>query len=133
MGPTLSPLRKGKLPQHNKSSLDELQNKFDELEKSGVFAKPEQVNVKVEFLNPSFLVRKNNKSSRLVTSCGDVAQYSTPQPSSLMPNVSSLLRQIAKWNFLIVTDLVKAFYQIPLTHESMKYSGVATHFKSIRV
>lgn len=73
-----------------RSTLEELQAKSDELEAAGVFAKSEQVNVHIEYLNTSFLVKKPNGGSRLVTSVGEVAQYSKPQPS-LMPNVDSVL------------------------------------------
>ena len=105
IGPTLPPQRKGRLPQYNRSTLEELQDKFDELESAGVFAKPEQVNVQVEYLNTSFLVKKPNGGSRLVTAFGEVAQYCKPQPS-LMPNVDSVLRDIGKWNYLIVTTFL---------------------------
>ena len=132
IGPTLPPQREGRLPQYNRNTLDELQDKFDELEAAGVFAKPEQVNVHVEYLNTSFLVKKPNGGSRLVTSFGEVAQYSKPQPS-LMPNVDGVLREIGKWKYIVITDLLKSFYQIPLAHSSMKYCGVATPFKGIRV
>lgn len=78
-GPTLLPQRKGRLPQYNRNTLEELQDKFEEPEASGVCAKPEQVNVHVEYLNTSFLVKEPNGGSRLVTSFGDVAQ-----PSALL-------------------------------------------------
>ena len=68
----------------------------------------------------------------MTASFGTVAQYSNPQPS-LMPSVDSVLRQIGKWEYIIVTDFVKAFYQIPLAHDSMKYCDVATPFKGVRV
>ena len=57
---------------------------------------------------------------------------SKPQPS-LMPNVDSILHKISQWKYLITTDLTSAFYQIPLSHQSMKYCGVATPFRGIRV
>lgn len=132
MGPVLPPQRKGRLPSYNRDMLIKLQNKFDELETAGVFAKPEQVNVSVEYLNLSFLVQKPSGDHRLVTSFGEVGQYSKPQPS-LMPSVDSVLRDIAKWKYIIVTDLLQSFYQIPLAHSSMKYCGVSTPFKGIRV
>ena len=132
IGPTLPPQRKGMLPQYNRNTLEELQDKFDELEAAGVFARPEQVNVHVEYLNTSFLVKKPNGSSRLVTSFGEVAQYSKPQPS-LMPSVYGVLHEIGKWRYMVITDLLKSFYQIPLANSSMKYCGVATPFKGIRV
>ena len=50
-----------------------------------------------------------------------------------MPDVDSTLRTIASWKYLIVTDLTSAFYQIPLSHSSMKFCGVATPFKGTRV
>ena len=132
MGPTLPPQRKGRLPQYNHDKLVALQNKFDDLEAAGVFTKPERVNVSVEYLNLSFLIQKPNGGNRLVTSFGEVGQYSKPQPS-LMPNVDNVLRDIAKWNYIVVSDLAQSFYQIPLAKSSMKYCGVATPFKGIRV
>ena len=132
MGPTLPPQRKGRLPHYSREQLLELQKKFDELESLGVFAKPEEVNVTVEYLNMSFLVKKPNGGHRLVTSFGEVGQYSKPQPS-LMPSVDSVLRDIARWKYIIVTDLRQSFYQIPLSHNAMKFCGVVTPFKGIRV
>ena len=132
MGPTLPPQRKGKLPSYNRDTMVELQNKFDELEAQGVFAKPEQVNVTVEYLNLSFLVKKPSGGTRLVTSFGEVGQYSKPSPS-LMPNVDNVLRDIARWKYIAVTDLKQSFYQIPLAQSSMKYCGVTTPYKGIRV
>ena len=51
----------------------------------------------------------------------------------MLPDVDSTLRRIAQWSHIIVTDLTSAFYQIPLAKESMKYCGVATPFKVVRV
>ena len=86
----------------------------------------------MEFLNPSFLVKKINGGYRLVTAFADVGRYSKPQPS-LMQDVDSTLRQIAQWRHIITTDLTSAFYQIPLARESMKYCGVATPIRGVRV
>lgn len=132
MGPVQPPQRKGRVPQYSKNQLDELQSKFDELEEIGVFRRPEDVGVSVEYVNPSFLVKKPSGGFRLVTAFADVGRYSKPQPS-LMPDVDSTLRHIAQWSYIIATDLTKAFYQIPLAKESMKYCGVVTPFKGVRV
>ena len=132
MGPVEPPQRKGRLPQYARDKLIELQEKFDHLEQLGVFRRPEDVDINVEYLNPSFLVMKPNGGSRLVTAFADVGRYSKPQPS-LLPDVDSTLRLIAQWSHIIVTDLTSAFYQIPLAKESMKYCGVATPFKGVRV
>ena len=132
MGPVEPPQRKGRLPQYSRGQLIELQEKFDELEKEGVFQKPEDIGVAVEYLNPSFLVKKPSGGHRLVTAFEDVGRYSKPQPS-LMPDVDSTLRTIAPWKYLIKSDLSRAFYQIPLSRASRKYCGVATPFRGIRV
>ena len=127
MGPVEPPQRKGCLPQYARDKLIELQEKFDHLEQLGFFQRPEDVSITVEYLDPSFLVKKPNGGSRLVTAFADVGRYSKPQPS-LLPDVDSTLRRIAQWSHIIVTDLTSAFYQIPLAKESMKYCGVATQF-----
>ena len=50
-----------------------------------------------------------------------------------MPDVDSTLCQIAQWRHIITTDLTSTFYQIPLARKSMKYYGVATPFRGVRV
>ena len=132
MGPVEPPQRKGRLPQYARGKLVELQQKFDELEAMGVFKRPEDIGISVEYLNPSFLVKKPSGGTRLVTAFADVGRYSKPQPS-LMPNVDSTLRHISQWKYIIKSDLTSAFYQIPLSRDSMKYCGVATPFKGVRV
>jgi hypothetical protein len=131
MGPTEPPQKKGRMPQYARSRLVELQEKFNELESLGVFGKPEDVKVNVEYLNPSFLVNKPSGGTRLVTAFADVGRYNKPQPS-LLPSVESTLQQIAQWKYIICTDLCKAFYQIPLSKESMRYCGVATPFQGVK-
>ena len=132
MGPVQPPQRKGRVPQYSRDKLLELQQKFDELESLGVFSRPEDIGIDVEYINPSFLVKKTNGGYRLVTAFADVGRYSKPQPS-LMPDINSTLRHIAQWKYLIATDLTQAFYQIPLSPESMKYCGVATPYRGVRV
>lgn len=120
------------MPQYSKDKLVELQERFDDFEKQGVFARPENLGVTAEYLNPSFLVKKPQGGFRLVTAFADVGRNSKPQ-QSLMPDVDSTLRAIGQWKYLIKTDLTSAFYQIPLAKQSMKYCGVATPFRGVRV
>ena len=132
MGPVQPPQRKGHLPQYSRNKVTELQEHFDHLDVLGVFKHPEEIGVVSEYLNPSFLVKKPSGGHRLVTSFTEVAKYTKPQPS-LMPNVDSTLRQLANWKYLITSDLTSVFNQIPLDKESMKYCGVATPLKGVRV
>jgi hypothetical protein len=132
MGPVPPSQRKGRVPQYFPNKIIELQHKFDELENMGVFLKPEDAGISVEYLNPSFVIQKPNGWHRLVTTFADVGRYSKPQPS-LMPDVDSTLRQIAYWRYIISTYLTSAFYQIPLAKSSIKYCGVVTPFRGVRV
>ena len=69
-------------------------------------AKPEQVNVHVEYLSMSFFVKEPNGGSRIVSSFGEVAQYTKPQPS-LMPNVDSVQWEMGKRSYKVISDLLK--------------------------
>ena len=109
-----------------------LQEKFDDLESQGIFQPPENLGITVEYLNPSFLIKKPNGGHSLVTAFADAGRYSKPQPS-LLPDVDSILRTIAKWKYIIMSDLTSTFYQIPLAKSSMKYCGVVTPFRGVRV
>ncbi|CAC5388138.1 unnamed protein product [Mytilus coruscus] len=128
MGPVQPPQRKGRMPQYSKNNLVELKNKFDELECKGVFRKPEDVGVSVEYIKPSFLVKKASGGFRLVTAFADVGRYSKPQPS-LMPDVDSTLRTIAQGSIYNQVCFTSAFYHNPLANDSMKYCGVATPYR----
>jgi len=128
----LPPQRKGRVPLYSRDKLVELQYLFDSLENLKIFGKPEDSNVNVEYVNPSFLVKKSDGGFRLVTSFGEVAKHCKPVPS-LMPDVEATLRQIGQWKYLIKSDLTKAYFQIPLKHSSQKYCGVVTPFKGIRI
>ena len=74
MGPVEPPQRKGRLPQYARGKLVELQQKFDELEAMGVFKRPEDIGISVEYLNPSFLVKKPSGGTRQVTAFADVGR-----------------------------------------------------------
>ena len=47
-----------------------------------------------------------------------------------MANVDSVLRAMGQWQYVVITDLLKSFYQIPF---GRIVHGVATPFKGIRV
>ena len=132
MGPSLPPQRRGKSACYSRSNQELLQMEFDKLQSQGVFAKPEDIGVNVEYTNPSFLVKKSDGTYRLVTSFTEIGQHVRPQPS-VMPDVNEVLRQVAQWKYLIKTDLKTAYYLMHLSHNSMKYAGVNTPFRGILV
>ena len=86
----------------------------------GVFKRPGDIGVQVEYLNPTFRVKKGSGDFRRVIAFSKVTRYSKPQPS-LMPSVDSILRRLGQWTYIATTDLTEAFYQIPLSRDSMEY------------
>ena len=132
IGSAKPPTRKNRVPTYCKNNLDALQEKFDELESEGVFARPEDVGVVVEHVSPSFLVAKRSGGHRLVTNFASLLDYCKTLPT-VMPTVEEVLRTIAGWRYIIVTDLRDAFYQIPMDKGSMKWCATPTPYRGLRV
>ena len=64
LGKVMPPSRKLNVPLYDRNNLDLLQELFDWLEQQGVFARPEDINVVVEHVSPSFLVKKKSGGYR---------------------------------------------------------------------
>ena len=94
---------------YNRNNLEMLQAKCDELVEQGVLARPEDINISVEYVSPSFLVKKSDGSHRLVTAFNELGEHARPQPTS-MPNVEEVLRHIAQYKVMIKADLTTAYY-----------------------
>ena len=105
---------------------------MDELEDLGVLAKPESVDVTVEYASPSFLVKKPDGDYRLVTAFNTIGTYARPLPSRSTSS-TTVLSFLARFPFIIKTDMTKQFFQLPMHKSSMKYLGTLTPYKGLRV
>ena len=132
LGANKPPTRKIRCPTYDKNNLDALQDKFDELEGDGVMCRPEDVGIVVEHVSPSFLVNKSKGGFRLVTNFTSLIDYCKTLPT-IMPTVESVLQTIGSWEYIIITDLKDAFYQIPMERSSMKYCATQTPYRGLRV
>ncbi len=132
MGPVQPPQTKAHLPSYNSAKMNLLQSKMDELESMGVLARPEDINVKVEYVSPSFLVKKTDDDFRLVTAFNTIGTYAKPLPSKSTAT-EDILRFLAQYRYIIKTDMTKQFFQLPMERSSLKYLGVVTPFKGLRV
>ena len=128
MSSKLPPSRKGRIPIYSRGDMQILQDKFDELLEAGVLVRAEDIGVPIEYVHPSFLVKKSSGGHRLVTSFGEVAEYAKPQPT-ITSNIEHVLLQLGQWKYIVKTDLKSAYYQIPLSPESSKFVGVMTPYK----
>ena len=73
IGPVEPSTQKSRQPMYPRKDLNELQGKMDELKHLGVLAKPEDLNIIMEHVSPSFLVKKPGGGSRLVTAFNGIA------------------------------------------------------------
>ena len=132
LGKVPPPPHKSKIPLYKSANLKLLQEEFDKLESLGVLAKPEEVGVDVVFSSPSLLIKKPSGGFRLCTAFNELGQYTRILPTaSSSPN--EVLRKLAKWKYMVKSDLTKSFFQIPIDKSSMQYLGTATPFKGLRV
>ena len=132
MGPDLPPQQRGRNPKYSRSNSELLQAKIDELLEKGVLARPEDVGVNVEYVSPSFLVKKANGGHRLVTAFHDLSEHCRPTPAA-MPTVDKVVGQVSQWNHLIGSDVTDAYYHIDLSQESKKYCGIVSPFRGTLV
>lgn len=132
MNENLPPQRKGRVPDYSKGDKDHLQERFDMLLKEGVMSRAEDINQPVEYVHPSFLVKKPSGGHRLVTSFGEMAEYAKPQPT-VTTNIEHALHALGQFEEIIVTDLKDSYYQIPLDPDSSKFVGVVTPYSGTYV
>ena len=88
-----------------------LQEQMDDLEHLGVFAKPDEVGVTVEYVSPSFLVEKEGNSYRLVTAFNTIGTYAKPTPSR-STTTDDILQFLSGYRYIIKTDMTKQFFQL---------------------
>ena len=105
---------------------------MDELEALGVLAKPEEFGVLVETVSPSFLVKKPSGGSRLVTAFNTISSYTRPPPSRASSN-DAIMLFLARWKFILKSDMTNQFFQMQLDKDSMRYTGILTPYKGIRI
>ena len=132
LGNVEPPSTKTKIPFYHQTNLQLLQHKADELDDLGVLIPPEVANVDVKFASPSFLRRKPNGDYRFVTSFTELGQYTQTLPVAVTP-CDKVIRELAKWKFVVKTDLTQSFFQIPISKSSMPYLATVTPFKGLRV
>ena len=77
-------------------------------------------------------MKKPNGDHRLVTAFNSVAAYAKPVPTRSTSS-DDILRFLAGFKYIIKTDMTKQFFQMPMTKSSLKYLGVMTPYKGVRV
>ena len=86
----------------------------------------------MEYVSPSFLVKKPDGDHRLVTAFNTIGTYARPLLSRSTSS-ATVLSFLAHFRFIIKTDMTKQFFQLPMQKSSMKYLGTLTPHKGLRV
>ena len=113
MGPVEPPAQKAHLPAYNIDKMRLLRDKMDELESARVLAKPKQVDVHVEYVSPSFLIKKPDGTHRLVTAFNAVGSYAKRIPSQ-STSTTAILQFLAGFKYVIKSDMTLQFFQMPM-------------------
>ena len=114
----------------------------DELTQQQVLGIPQDFNINVQYVCPSFLRRKpkaKGKANHLLTK-DDVRLVVNFSPiNNHLKNISStktttndILVALGRWKVIIVFDLHQGFFQNHMDPEDSKWLGIATPFGSIR-
>ena len=132
LGPVEPPSTKPMLPHYSQSNMQLLQDEADKLESLGILVAPETLGITVKCCSPSFLRKKPDGTWRFVTAFNELGLY-TNVPPTTGPTSNDILRQLSAFEYLIKSDLTKAFFQIPLDRKSIPYLGTVTLYKGMRV
>ena len=93
--------------------MDLLQGKMDELLNEGVLARPEDLDIEVEYVSPSFLIKKPGGGHRMVTAFNNIGQYTKPIPSKITTS-NNVFQFLAQFKYIIKTDMTSQFFQLPI-------------------
>jgi len=132
MGTVEPPPQKARVPIYNRENMDLLQGKMDELINEGVLARPEDLDIEVEYVSPSFLIKKPGGGHRMVTAFNNIGQYTKPIPSKITTS-NDVFQFLAQFKYIMKTDMTSQFFQLPIKTESIKYLGVISPYKGVLV
>ena len=130
-------------PLYNHKCASLQQQLMDKLEEQGVIVDPQQHNVQVRKLSPSFILQKGRAKHKKLEDCtldelrwvvgfNSLNDDLLPRPSK--PTSSrNILTFLAKHKFHIHADLFNSYFQIPIRKKDWQWLGIRTPFKGIRV
>ena len=119
-----------------------LQQVCDELTQADVLGIPQHENVEVQHVMPIFLRKKQKareKSNselttsdvRLVVNTCELSKYMKSLPGKVS-KPQDVYNAIAKWKFIIKTDLYQGFFQNHLHKDAQKWCGILTPYGGLR-
>ena len=116
---------------------------MDDLTDQGVLLIPQDHNIQVQSVCPSFIQRKQKAKNkpenqltkndvRLLINFGPVNERIKPVPINV-PKPDDILISLGKWNHAIIFDLYNGYFQNHMAKEDMPWLGIQTPFGGLRV
>ena len=133
---------KVRVPSYNHDLKGLQQELMDDLTSQGVLLIPQEHNIKIQSVCPSFLQKKQrakNKAQHLLTkddvrlliNFGPVNEKIKPIPSHLA-KTNDVIIALGRWKELIVFDLYNGYFQIKMNNDAIPWLGVQTPFGGLR-
>ena len=134
---------KVRVPHYNHELQGLQQELMDDLTDQDVLLVPQEHNVIVQAVCPSFLQRKQRAKDkpqhmltkddvRLLINFGPINDKIKPIPSNVA-KTEDILIKLGRWKELIIFDLYNGYFQIKMSHDSIPWLGVQTPFGGLRV
>ena len=131
------------VPQFNKTCVDLQQAMCDKLEAEGVLVDPAKCNIDIRHVSPSFITQKARAKHkpleqcslsevRFITCC-NVLNDSIHPIAGRSNGYNDILTFLARWKYLIFADLSNSYFQIKIAPAQLKYMGIMTPHRGIRV
>ena len=134
--------RKVSCVQYNNHMNVLLQKVCDELTDQNVLGVPQHDNIEVQHVMPAFLRKKqkakdkpNNELTtsdvRLVVNTCELSKYMKSLPAKIS-KPQDVYNALAKWKYVIKTDLYQGFFQNHLHKDGQKWCGILTPYGGLR-
>ena len=128
--------------QYNSQMNALLQKVCDELTENNVLGIPQHDNVDVQYIMPCFLRKKQKakdkaanelttKDVRLVVNTCELSKYMKSLPAKIN-KPQDVYNKLAKWKYIIKTDLYQGFFQNHLHKDAQKWCAILTPHGGIR-
>ena len=111
------------------------QEVMDDLTEQNVLLIPQDHNIHVQAVCPSFIQRKErakHKAEHLLINVGPINEKIKPVPIHV-PKPEDILIMLGKWNHIVIFDLYNGYFQNHMAPKDIPWLGVQTPFGGLRV
>jgi len=131
------------MPNYSKKCASMQQALMDRLEEQGVLVHPQDHDIQVRLISPSWVLQKGSAKNtplqdctldqlRFVVAFNALNEHLLPQPAKPSSAIKAM-KFLARWKYHIFADLQNSYFQIHMAKKDWCWLGVMTPFKGARV